>query len=49
MSASLLAFVTLIYLCIAGSLVYEGRSGLALCFVGYAVANVGIILDILKP
>ena len=48
MSGALLAIVSLIYLGVAVSYFANGRPGMGLCFVGYVVANVGIIWD-LKP
>ena len=49
MSASLIVVVTLIYLGVAVSLlVKDGRIGLALCFLGYSIANVGMIIDVMK-
>lgn len=48
MSYSLVAVTTVIYLMTAVSLLSEGRVGLCVAFTGYAIANVGIILDILS-
>lgn len=47
MSTNLLVLVTLIYVFIAFSLFFEGRSGMCLAFVGYSIANVGFIYDLL--
>lgn len=47
MSANLIGLVTLIYLGVAVSLYLEGRTGLSLCFIGYALANGGIIWDLI--
>ena len=43
MSAWLIGLVTVIYLAIAVSFLLKGNPGMCLCFVGYCVANVGII------
>jgi len=43
MSKPLIAFVGLIYLGVALSEYLAGRNGMALVFVGYALANVGFI------
>jgi hypothetical protein len=48
MSGPLLAFVTLIYIGVAVSYWMEGRDGMAFVFVGYALANVGLIADGMK-
>lgn len=45
MSAFLIAFVGIIYTCIALDLWVSGKPGLALAFAGYAVANVGLYLE----
>ena len=44
MSKPLIAFVGLIYLGVAVSEYRNGRPGIALMFVGYALANVGLVL-----
>jgi hypothetical protein len=43
MSGWLIGIVTLIYVGVAVSFVLEGKPGMALTFLGYSVANVGII------
>jgi hypothetical protein len=45
MSAPLIAFVGLVYLGVAVSEWHGGRPGMALVFVGYALANVGLVLQ----
>jgi len=45
MSGPLLAIVTLIYLGVAVAYWIDGRDGMAFVFVGYALANVGLIAD----
>lgn len=47
MSAWLIGCTTLIYLGTAAALYHEGRNGMALAFLGYALANAGFIYDIL--
>ena len=39
--------VTLCYVGVAVSLYWEGRSGMSLAFVGYAIANIGFIYDLM--
>jgi len=48
MSATLIGFVTLIYLGVAISEFINGRHGMAICFAGYSVANIGLVMAILK-
>lgn len=48
MSAPLIAVVTILYLGVAISLYLEGRTGMSLCFLGYCLANIGIIIDVAK-
>jgi hypothetical protein len=43
MSGWLIGIVTVIYVGVAVSFVLEGKPGMALTFLGYSVANVGII------
>ena len=47
MSAWLIGLTTLIYLGTAVALYHEGRTGMALAFFGYALANAGFIYDVL--
>ena len=42
MSGPLILFVGLIYLVVAVDLFITNKSGLALAFLGYALANVGL-------
>lgn len=48
MSAALLTVVSCIYLGVAVAYMREGRWGMAVAFVAYALANVGLILDARK-
>jgi len=48
MSSLLIAVVTVIYAGTAVSLWLENNKGMALCFLGYCVANVGLILSLQK-
>jgi hypothetical protein len=48
MSAPLIALVTLIYLGVAWGYYAEGRPGMAFTFIGYSVANIGLIWDSLS-
>lgn len=43
MSSWLIGLVTLIYLGVAVSLWLEGKPPMALVFVGYSIANIGLI------
>ena len=45
MSTPLIALVTLMSLGVAVSFVVEGKPGMGLCFLGYSIANVGIIME----
>jgi hypothetical protein len=47
-SASLIGVVTLIYMATAASFYMDGRPGMALAFLGYALANGGLIMEALK-
>lgn len=49
MSIWLLWLVTGCYVLTAVDLWATGREGLGLCFAGYAVANLGMIWEVLKP
>jgi hypothetical protein len=49
MGAWLIALVGFIYLATAISLYVEGKTGLAIAFLGYAFANIGLYLDVVKP
>ena len=44
MSNTLIAVVTIIYFLVALSFYLEGKVGMAITFVGYTIANVGLIL-----
>jgi hypothetical protein len=44
MTTNLIALVTVIYGATAASFLFDGKLGWAICFSGYALANVGIIL-----
>lgn len=48
MSAGLLGVVTVIYLGVAVGYWRDGRHGMALAFVAYALANAGFILDAVR-
>lgn len=45
MSAALIAAVGVVYAVIAADLYLAGKTGLALAFAGYALANVGLYLE----
>lgn len=47
-SAWLIAVVTVIYAATAASFLFEARPGMALAFTGYALANVGLIMEAIK-
>lgn len=48
MSASLIGIVTLVYLITAVTFWLEGRPGLAVTFLGYSAANIGLIMEAMK-
>ena len=43
MSAPLLGLVTMIYLLVSIDLLMKGNPGMSLCFLGYTIANVGLM------
>lgn len=50
MSTGLLALVAIAYGYVAGAYWANGRAGMALAFLAYALANMGFILDLrLRP
>lgn len=42
MSPILIAITGIIYLWVAGDLAWHGKAGLAIAYLGYAFANVGL-------
>lgn len=48
MSTALITLVTLLYVGVAASFWFQGKPGMSLCFLGYSIANVGIIMDTYK-
>ncbi len=44
MSPLLIAVTGVIYLVVAADLVYHGKTGLGIAYLGYAFANVGLYL-----
>ena len=44
MSQFLIAVTGVIYIIVAADLVYHGKTGLAIAYLGYAFANVGLYL-----
>jgi hypothetical protein len=48
-SGALLGLVGLVYIWVALDYAWSGRWGMALAFLAYALANVGLILDFWKP
>lgn len=44
MSNSLIALVAIIYLGVAISFFKENNPGMGLCFIGYVIGNIGIII-----
>ena len=44
MSTGLVVVVTVLYVWTSIALAVEGKPGMSLCFFGYALANVGLIL-----
>lgn len=49
MSAPILWLVTGCYVLTAVDLWVNGRTGLSICFAGYAIANLGMIYEVMKP
>lgn len=48
MSWWMIAFVGVVYLITCLMLAKEGRPGMALAFFGYALANVGLVWDVMR-
>jgi uncharacterized membrane protein YecN with MAPEG domain len=48
MSIYLIGVVTIIYLAVSVDLLIKSQIGMSLCFLGYAVANVGLIYSMVK-
>ena len=44
MSPFLIAVTGVIYIVVAADLVYHGKTGLAIAYMGYAFANIGLYL-----
>lgn len=44
MSPFLIAVTGAIYVVVAGDLAYHGKAGLAIAYLGYAFANVGLYI-----
>lgn len=44
MSPILIAITGMIYLWVAGDLAWHGKAGLAIAYLGYAFANVGLYI-----
>lgn len=44
MSGGLLALVTVVYVLVALDFFIKGNFGMCVCFAGYALANIGIII-----
>lgn len=45
MASWLIAFVGFIYLWTAGALWFDGKQGLSIAFIGYALGNVGLYME----
>lgn len=48
MSGTLIGLVTVIYIAVSFSFYNHHNPGMAICFFGYALANLGIIMATLK-
>ncbi len=44
MAPWLILLIGVVYLYVAADLFYTGKHGLSLCFIGYALGNVGLYL-----
>ena len=44
MSNTLIAVVTIIYVLVALSFYLDGKTGMAITFLGYSAANIGLIM-----
>lgn len=45
MSAPLIALIGLVYTAVAVSFFLEGRDGMGIAFIGYAIGNVGLFME----
>jgi hypothetical protein len=48
MSAWLIAIIGVVYAIVATDLLWQGRTGLGLAFIGYAIGNIGLTMEALK-
>jgi hypothetical protein len=44
MSSWLIAIIGVVYLGVAGDLLFKGQTGLGIAFLGYALGNVGLYI-----
>jgi hypothetical protein len=48
MSAYLIGFIGLVYAIVAGDLLWNGKIGLGIAFIGYAIGNIGLTMEAMK-
>jgi hypothetical protein len=48
MSAWLIGSIGLVYAIVAGDLLYNGKIGLGIAFIGYAIGNIGLTFEAMK-
>lgn len=47
MAAWLIASIGVVYAVVAATLFWQGKTGLAIAFVGYAIGNIGLTMEAL--
>ena len=48
MSAYLIAFIGFVYAVVAADLLWHGKIGLGIAFVGYVIGNIGLAMEAMK-
>ena len=48
MSTYLIAFIGVVYAIVAADLLWHGKIGLGIAFIGYVIGNIGLALEAMK-
>lgn len=48
MSHYLIGFIGIVYAAVAADLLYHGKVGLGIAFVGYVIGNIGLAMEAMK-
>jgi len=48
MNAWLIGSIGLVYSIVAAKFIIDGRIGMGIAFIGYAIGNIGLVLEALK-